>query len=275
MKTELKIKDHFLSKEHFFVSKCEDGVLKTAPDMDEKTLFKYYDSDEYISHNNRGGGIAFFYKVFSKLMLRVKLRLIKGLIRKDSVIVDFGCGKGDFISHLVNHNYRALGVENNKKAKEICTKKNLEVFNSIEEISDKIALVTFWHSFEHLSSPKEVLKKLFKITNGSSYVVLALPNYNSFDAKFYGAFWAAYDVPRHRFHYSKDGINKVMRAAGFKLVKTKPMLLDAFYISMISEKYKNRKLFFLNGIIIGFLSNLSGFISGNFSSSIFVFKKTI
>ena len=68
MKTELKIKDHFLSKEHFFVSKCEDGVLKTAPDMDEKTLFKYYDSDEYISHNNRGGGIAFFYKVFSKLM---------------------------------------------------------------------------------------------------------------------------------------------------------------------------------------------------------------
>ena len=275
MKAELKIKDHFLSKEDFFVSKCEEGVLKTSPDMDEKTLFEYYNSDDYISHNNRRGGIAFFYKVFSKLMLRVKLRLIKGLVRKDSVIVDFGCGKGDFISHLTNNNYCALGVENNNKAKDICVKKNLEVFNSIEEISGKIALVTFWHSFEHLSRPKEVLKKVFKITNYNSYVVLALPNYNSFDAKFYGAYWAAYDVPRHRFHYSKDGIKKLMRAAGFQLVKTKPMLLDAFYISMISEKYKNRKLFFLNGIIIGFLSNLSGFVSGNFSSSIFVFKKTI
>ena len=88
-------------------------------------------------------------------------------------------------------------------------------------------------------------------------------------------FWAAYDVPRHRFHYSVRGIKKLMKSHGFECLKTKPMLLDAFYISIMSEKYKKSKLSFVKGIMVGLISNLIGLFNSSYSSSVFVFKKTI
>ena len=275
MKQDLKIKDHFLSNEVFNVVKHSEGTLKTQPDLDEKTLDKYYDSSQYSSHNNIGGFIGFLYSLSAYIMLRFKLRVLAKHIDKESLIVDFGCGTGGFMSSLKKKKYNVVGVDSNKKARYKCLEKKLTTFKSIKDFKENIDAITFWHSFEHVSNPNEILNQIINQSKNNLTVVIALPNYRSFDAQHYGAFWAAYDVPRHRFHYSQIGIKKLMKSHGFECLKTKPMLLDAFYISIMSEKYKKSKLSFVKGIMVGLISNLLGLFSSSYSSSVFVFKKTI
>ena len=275
MKQDLKIRDHFLTKEVFNVVEHSEGVLKTQPDLDEKTLKKYYDSSQYSSHNNIGGFIGFLYSLSAYIMLRFKFRVLDKHINKESLIVDFGCGTGGFMSSLKKKKYNVVGIDSNKKARDKCLEKKLTTFKSIKDLKENIDAITFWHSFEHVSNPNEILNQIINQSKNNLTVVIALPNYRSFDAQHYGAFWAAYDVPRHRFHYSQIGIKKLMKSHGFECLKTKPMLLDAFYISIMSEKYKKSKLSFFKGIMIGLISNLLGIFSSSYSSSVFVFKKTI
>ena len=208
-------------------------------------------------------------------MLRFKFRVLAKHINKESLIVDFGCGKGSFLSYLKKKKYTVVGVDSNKKARDMCLEKNLKTYKSINDFKENFDTITFWHSFEHVSNPNEILNQIINQSKNNLTVVIALPNYRSFDAKHYGAFWAAYDVPRHRFHYSATGIKKLMKSYGFECLKTKPMLLDAFYISIMSEKYKKSKLSFFKGIMVGLISNLSALYTSNYSSSVFVFKKTI
>ena len=275
MKHNLKIRDHFLSNEVFNVVEHAEGVLKTHPDLDEKNLDKYYDSSQYSSHNNNGGFIGFLYSLSSYIMLRFKLRTLAKHINKESFIVDFGCGKGGFLSYLKKKKYTVVGVDNSKKARDKCLEKNLKVYKSINDIKENIDTITFWHSFEHISNPSEILDQIISQSKKNLTVVIALPNHRSFDAKYYGSFWAAYDVPRHRFHYSARGITKLMKSHGFEFLNTQPMLLDSFYISIMSEKYKKSKLPFVKGIVVGLISNALGFFNSTYSSSVFVFKKTI
>ncbi len=275
MKQDLKIRDHFLTKEVFNVVEHSEGVLKTQPDLDEKTLKKYYDSSQYSSHYNIDGFIGFLYSLSAYVMLRFKFKVLAKHINKESLIVDFGCGKGGFLSYLKKKKYTVVGVDSNKKARDMCLEKNLKTYKSINDFKENIDTITFWHSFEHVSNPNEILDQIISQSKDNLTVVIALPNYRSFDAKHYGSFWAAYDVPRHRFHYSQIGIKKLMKSHGFECLKTKPMWLDAFYISIMSEKYRKNKLSFFKGIIAGLISNLSALYTSNYSSSVFVFKKTI
>ncbi len=275
MKQDLKIRDHFLTKEVFNVFEHSEGVLKTQPDLDEKTLKKYYDSSQYSSHNNIGGFIGFLYSLSARIMLGFKFRVLAKHINKESLIVDFGCGTGGFMSSLKKKKYNVVGVDSNKKARDKCLEKKLTTFKSIKDFKENIDVITFWHSFEHVSNPNEILNQIINQSKNNLTVVVALPNYRSFDAKHYGSFWAAYDVPRHRFHYSQIGIKNLMKSHGFECSKTKPMFLDAFYISIMSEKYKKSKLSFVKGIMVGLISNLAGLFSSSYSSSVFVFKKTI
>ena len=275
MKIEKKIKDHFLTKESFNLVKHDEGVLRTIPDLSDNALSKYYQSEQYASHNRVKGFLGSLYVFFSRQMLKFKFGTIKRYIKEEGLVVDFGCGNGDFLSYLSAQNKKVIGIENNKRAVELCEKRQIKVLSSIFSVQSKINVITFWHSFEHLSNPEKVIKAVKKQTDKDSVVVVALPNYKSFDAKYYDRFWAAYDVPRHRFHYSKLGIKQTMKKFGFQCVKTKPMFLDAFYISMISEKYKNNKLFFVKGFVVGMMSNLFAFFNSNYSSSLFVFKKSI
>ena len=275
MKKDLKIKDHFLSKEVFNVVEHSEGVLKTQPNLDEKNLSKYYDSNQYSSHNDIGGFIGFLYSLSAYIMLRVKFRTLVKYVNKESLIVDFGCGTGGFLSYLKKKKYTVVGVDSNKKARDMCLEKNLKTYKSINDFKENFDTITFWHSFEHVSKPNEILDQIISQSKDNLTVVIALPNYRSFDAKHYGVFWAAYDVPRHRFHYSQIGIKKLMKSHGFECLKTKPMLLDAFYISILSEKHRKNKLSFFKGIIAGLISNLSALYTSNYSSSVFVFKKTI
>ena len=274
MKKQLKIKDHLVSKEDFLVLEHLPGVLKTQPHITDKELAKYYESAQYISHSSGTGLFDGVYAFFSRLMLSKKFNLIKKHLDKDSVVLDFGCGKGAFVSFLSNKGYDSIGIENNKNAIKQCVENNIKTKPSIKEIATGFKAICFWHSFEHLSNYKQILSSISELIDDHGTVLIALPNYESFDAKYYGSFWAAYDVPRHRFHFSSAGLINTMSDAGFTFIKKHPLLLDAFYVSMLSEKYKNNKLYFLFGFVVGLISNCLGLLSSNFSSSTYIFKKS-
>ena len=191
MKIEKKIKDYFLTKDNFTLVKHDKGVLRTMPDLSDSALSKYYESEQYASHNKVKGFLGSVYVFFSRLMLKLKFGTIKRYIKKEGLIVDFGCGNGDFLSYVSAQNKKVIGIENNKRAIEVCEKRQINVLRSVSSIQSKINVITFWHSFEHLSNPEKVITAVKKNTDKDSIVVVALPNYKSFDAKYYGNFWAA------------------------------------------------------------------------------------
>ena len=273
MRQDLKIKDQLVTGEDFTVSEYLDGVLMTKPVLSEKDLFKYYDSSKYISHNKGRGLFNRLFDFFSKRMLRKKFNMIKPYIKQNSLVADFGCGNGGFLSFVSKKGLNTVGIENNPTAIKGCRLKKLKTHKSLNDIKQNVNFISFWHSFEHVSNYNEILTQLNKLLKKDGVVLIALPNFLSYDAIYYKDMWAAYDVPRHRYHFSPAGLKSVMCNAGFDFIKKHPLLLDSYYISMLSEKYKKNKLFFLKGLIVGFVSNFTAIFTSNYSSSAFVFKK--
>ena len=157
-------------------------------------------------------------------------------------------------------------------AKQKTTKtKFIENLNEIENGS--LDVITLWHVFEHIENQTEILSLFYDKLKSNGHLIIAVPNCTSYDAKYYKDFWAAYDVPRHIFHFSKKGMEKFFNTENWKLEKIKPLLLDSYYISILSEKYKKNPLFWIFGGILGAISNIKASKNGEFSSLVYIIKK--
>ena len=139
--------------------------------------------------------------------------------------------------------------------------------------NEQFDVISLWHVLEHVPDLEEKIKEIARVLKNQGHALIAVPNYKSYDAQYYKEFWAAYDVPRHLWHFSKISIEKLFEKEGLKLVATKPMLFDSFYVSMLSEKYKNGRMNMIKAFCIGFLSNLKGFATKEYSSHIYILKK--
>lgn len=271
----LQLKDYFLTQEEFEITETQiPGVLKTLPEP--KDLGKYYDSKNYISHNQDSKSFKEkIYKYFQKINLNYKRNLLTAVLFQNAKVLDYGCGTGDFLE-FCKDDFQMIGFEPNEKAREIAIQKA----NSAQFISDIEALenssldaITLWHVFEHLKNPEEMLEIFKNKLKDSGQMIIALPNYKSYDAKFYGKYWAAYDVPRHLFHYSQEGMQNILSQKNLKITKIKPLHFDAFYVSILSEKYRKNPFFPLFGMTIGAISNFKAVKSGEFSSLIYFIEK--
>ncbi|MCK0130381.1 class I SAM-dependent methyltransferase [Flavobacteriaceae bacterium F08102] len=265
--------DHSVSKESFTLVYNEVlSLYKTDPVP--KDLASYYESDEYISHtDSKKTIIEFIYQTVRRVTLRQKLRLINRVAIQKSVL-DIGCGTGDFIKVCENAGWNAVGIEPHEGARKIAQNKcNGTVHASIEHIETQFDVVTMWHVLEHVVDLEYYLEQLTRLVKPKGSLIIAVPNYRSDDAKHYGAYWAAYDVPRHVWHFSQESIQQLFKERPFTLVETRGMKFDAFYVSLLSEKYKNGKGNFLNAFWQGFRSNWRARRSSEYSSLIYVLKK--
>ena len=171
-------------------------------------------------------------------------------------------------------------IEPSQKAKELAkekiTSKNA-LRNDLKELFDEepaqYDMITMWHVLEHVPNLLEYIDKLKQLLTKDGYLIVAVPNFKSYDANHYKEFWAAYDVPRHLWHFSEDSIRQIFGRNDFELVETLPLLFDSFYVSFLSEKYKTGKSNLVNGFINGLNSNLKAKGSGEYSSKIYVLKK--
>ena len=272
----LTVKDHSVSKETFklFHDK-EIDLVYIHPQPSEQNLPSYYESEDYISHTD--GKRSLFEKVYhfiKSIALKNKLNLINSLQTSKGTLLDIGAGTGEFLSVAKENGWQTVGVEPSEKAKSIALKKGVAFMENTSDLDDaSIDVITMWHVLEHVPDVEKQIVELKRLLKPEGIILIAVPNFNSFDAKYYGAFWAAYDVPRHLWHFSKTAIQSLFKKEGLQLVKVLPMKFDSFYVSLLSEKYKSGRMNFLNRLYIGLKSNWVGNQEMEYSSHIYVIKK--
>ncbi len=274
----LWLKDEFLTKEDFHICECLNcGLLYTMPRPSKDKIGDYYKSDEYYSHQeNKKGFIPKIYEAIKKVNLRHKYKLATKGISKGKLL-DIGCGVGDFLHTTEEHGWECTGVEPSEEAKTIARKRikgEIIASEDLEQIPDAgFDLITMWHVLEHIDDLKWQVEQLQRLVNPQGRIVIAVPNYKSYDAQLYKELWAAYDVPRHLNHFSKTTLTKIFKSKGLELKKTEKLIWDAYYISYMSEQYKHHSLPLIKGAFRGLVSNCKARRSGEWSSMVYVFEK--
>jgi 2-polyprenyl-3-methyl-5-hydroxy-6-metoxy-1,4-benzoquinol methylase len=273
--------DNTVSKENFDIVACKNCSFKfTNPRPNEEEIRKYYKSETYISHTNtKKGLVAKLYQLVRKQTLKNKLKLLNKLKKNKGSILDVGCGTGMFLEICKNDGWNIEGIEPDEDARKIAEKqlgRTLEsnILNSLKEKSFDI--ITMWHVLEHIHKLNETIKWVNKRLNPNGYLIIAVPNYKSKDAQIYQENWAAYDLPRHLYHFSKESLKELMQKNDFEILDRRPMYFDSFYVSMLSTKYKYGKVNYIESILSGIKSNLWAKENDkNYSSVIYIFKKKI
>ena len=271
-----KVKDHAVSGEFFELVPVDSmEMLETTPRP--LNLEKYYESQDYISHtDSRRNWFEWIYQAVRSKAIRRKLKLISNEVAVKGELLDFGCGTGDFLSKAYSEGWNITGVEPNSAARNVANQKTGNAVLSIEEFDKsnqkKFDVITLWLVLEHLDDPVKWLSNFKALLKNEGVLIIAVPNHKSFDAGYYKSFWAAYDVPRHLWHFSKQSIHKLSEQCNLKLEKISPMHFDAYYVSLLSEKYKSGWMNIFNAFFIATRSNLKASGNGEYSSLIYVLK---
>ena len=274
-KLYIQVKDHLLSQKTFSIVKnTGKPYLVTRPKPEIKDINNYYESKDYQSHKlNPKSIFEKFYSLFRNVMLIRKERLIRVFFKKPAEVLDIGSGTGDFLIYLKKRGWSVTGCEPSKKARAHTKQKIFYIDLEKKGIQKEFDLITLWHSIEHVYDLKKTVGKINAIIKQKGYLIVACPNYKSWDANYYQENWAAWDVPRHLRHFNKESIKETLTHYGFEEVTTKPLFLDSIYVSILSEKILMSNVPFIKGLFFGLVSNIVGLTTKNYSSHIYVFKK--
>ena len=269
----LNCKDNTVSGDYFEVMvNTEYEMLVTYPVP--KNIEDYYKSEAYISHTDSKK--TFFdksYQAVKNHTLKQKLLLLNSFKSGSKSVLDFGAGTGDFLKICKNNNWQVLGIEPSAEARENAVKKGVHLKENLLDVTNqKFDVITLWHVLEHVENLKNTIKVLKSLLQPEGRIVVAVPNYKSYDAEFYKEHWAAYDVPRHLWHFSQKAIRKLFLEAEMIVEETLPMKFDSYYVSLLSEKYKTGKSNPVKAFYRGFLSNHSAKSTTEYSSLIYVIK---
>lgn len=239
-------------------------------------LENYYKSEAYISHSNTSKSfLDKLYQRVRKYTLKRKVSLINSFDVSGKKILDVGCGTGDFLATAQNDGWEVHGVEPSKEARIVSATKNIDALEDFSQLKeDGFDVITLWHVLEHVPNLLTYIETLKNKLKPDGVLLIAVPNYKSFDAGHYKNYWAAYDVPRHLWHFSQRSIQKLFSEVGMTVGKVIPMKFDSYYVSMLSEKYKYGKNRFFKALCIGFLSNRKARVSSEYSSLIYLIKNT-
>jgi len=255
-------KDYTVSGERFEIWECKNCTQRFTQNIPGKEeIGKYYQSENYISHSDTSKGlINYIYHKVRKRTLAQKRKLIENATgKKTGKILDVGCGTGAFLHAMANAKWNITGLEPDSKARE----KALELYGlQLEQIEKFYSLpvqtfdaITMWHVLEHVHDLHDYINQLKKLLKPGGKLFIAVPNYTSYDAAIYKEFWAAYDVPRHLYHFSPESMKKLLNTHGLKIEMEKPMWYDSVYVSMLSEQYKTGRPHPLKALISGLISN--------------------
>lgn len=274
----MKVKDWSISKEDFYLVQCNGcGLVLTNPRPGEEEIGPYYESQDYVSHSDTKDGIINkLYQMVKSYTIGRKVEMVNALAPRKSIL-DVGCGTGDFVGTCKNSGWTVQGVEPNRTARDLVSAKYgfvpNESFEKANYEKGTLGIITMWHVLEHVHRLDYYLSSYYELLDKNGILVIAVPNYTSYDAQHYQAHWAAYDVPRHIWHFSPDTMMQLCKRYGFELKETLPMWFDSFYVSMLSEKYKNGGNI-VKAFYIGLVSNIKALLhKGTCSSQIYIFVK--
>jgi len=271
-------KDHLLTGESFAITKCNDcSFLFTNPRPLAENISRYYQSKEYISHADKATNLTnAVYKIARHFTLKQKVSLINTL-SDQKTILDYGCGTGDFLLTCKKKGWIINGLEPDDIARNKAISKTDEnIYAKIEQLNDakKVSVITLWHVLEHIPDLNYTMNMLKRKLDTKGKMLIAVPNIKSLDAQLYKENWAAYDVPRHLYHFSMQTMKLLLKNHGLKIHNILPMKLDSFYVSLLSEKYTNGKSNFVKSFVNGYKSNIyAKKNNNNYSSVIYIAGK--
>ena len=277
-KTVLQLKDYFLSKEDFAIMECPQcGLRFTNPRPASEVIGKYYQSEAYYSHQqNKKGLVPRIYEFVKSFNIKRKVSLAIGDLPQGRLL-DIGCGVGDFLVHVKEQGWKVQGVEPSEDAKKIAESrlgflpKSPSDYSNFEEHSFDV--ITLWHVLEHIDDLHFQTSEIVRLLKPGGRLVLALPNYQSFDCHYYKEKWAAWDVPRHLNHFAPDMLRGMFVSLGFQVIDTQKLIWDSFYISYMSERFLGHSLPLVRGAWVGLRSNGKARKNGMYSSLVYRFQK--
>jgi len=271
-------KDFTFSQKIFSIQECSKCKFKfTSPRPTFNEISSYYKSEDYVSHTNtKNGLINRLYHLIRTYTLIKKLQLIMRFSVKKGKLFDYGCGTGAFLSFCKKNGWQTFGFEPDDQARKIAIDNGADVSNNTDSFDINLScdVFTMWHVLEHVHDFDLLFSFINKHLKANGLFVVAVPNPTSFDAIYYKENWAAFDLPRHLYHFSPENVKDLVEKNGFKLIKIMPMVFDSFYVSMLSEKYKSVKVNYFKAFFVGLKSNLKAINNPTeYSSQIYLFKK--
>lgn len=275
LRQEQKVVDYFGSQELFNIVLCKQCQTRyTSPRPDQKSIVSYYKSSSYASHGDSIGLI--FDKVYS-IIQSINFKSKKRILDKYTLSknhLDFGCGTGSFLDYLRKQHWQVTGVEPDTDARNNINK-YITSHSSLDELAKgkQFSSISLFHALEHVHELEKTLNTLIDRLDKNGVIILALPNYKSFDAHHYANFWAGYDVPRHLYHFSQKSIHQLAKTFGLNIVATHPLKFDSYYVSLLSEEYKNGRKKYFAALLNGFRSNRKAKTTGEYSSLIYILSK--
>lgn len=274
----IEVEDYSVSHQKFqLLHNAEYDILKTYPQPSLENLGQYYESEDYISHTD--GKRSLFEKVYQVVKTKNisdKVKIITSANKGTGKLLDLGCGTGDFLAIAKTVGWETVGYEPNDKARNLAQSKNVTLVANTADLADaSFDVITMWHVLEHVPNVEAQITELRRLVKPGGTIVIAVPNFKSYDAKYYKNFWAAYDVPRHLWHFSKTAIKKLFEEQALFLEEVKPMTFDSYYVALLSEKYKSGKMNPFKAFWIGFKSNFNAMNTNEYSSHIYIIKKEV
>ena len=258
----LSTKDYVASNEHFNLFLDSKTNIVWTDVAEDHNHNKYYENENYLPHNEKKGLFSFFYKLSQNIMFSYKLKVLKKILQPSTIILDYGSGDGHFAEFLKKQkiNVHAYDPIINKP-------------KNSQTIDNQYDMIMMWHVLEHVPDINKTVIALEKKLKHNGALVVAVPNRDSFDSKAYGEHWAAWDVPRHLYHFNHNSLENLMKEKGFSLISKHPLWLDSYYVSYLSSKYKKSIFPWINSLVIGSLSNILAIITSKYSSSFYIFKR--
>jgi SAM-dependent methyltransferase len=272
----LNATDHTVSHQTFAIWQCDECGLRFTQDVpDAASIGDYYRSEDYISHSNTSKGLVNrLYHLIRQQTQADKYRLIVSATRtKQGQLLDIGAGAGAFAGYMQGRGWGVTGLEPDMVARERARIDYGVQLLDTGELSglpaENYDAITLWHVLEHVHDLHPYMERLKTLVKKSGRIFIAVPNYTSFDARVYKQAWAAYDVPRHLYHFSPDAMEVLLAQHGLQLQFSQPMWYDSIYISMLSEKYRgNGRGNLPRAVVNGAISNIRAFIDKSRCSSL-------
>ena len=275
IKAALTAEDYTVSHKAFVIWECGQCTLRFTQDVpDAATIGPYYKSEDYISHTNTTKGLVntLYHMVRNQTLSTKRLLLCSATRLKQGKMLDIGAGTGAFVAHMAENGWEVTGLEPDESAREVASSQHkvrlLPMSDFYSLPPESYDAITLWHVLEHVHDLHAYVGQLGRLLKKEGRIFIAVPNYTSYDARIYKGAWAAYDVPRHLYHFSPDAMEDLLARHGLQLQVTRPMWFDSFYISMLSEKYRNGKGNIVKAFFMGLISNLKAFVDKSHCSSL-------
>ena len=279
LKTVMRVKDYLVSGELFELAECSTcGVRITQDAPGAGTIDRYYKSEEYISHSNTKKGIInrLYHQVRKYTLVQKRKWVEKWTRRQQGRLLDIGAGSGAFVAEMKGSGWEVTGLEPDPQARKVAQQDHGIVLNDISLLGSlppgTFDAITLWHVLEHVHDLQGYIRKIHELLAPDGVLFIAVPNYESADAVYFAEYWAAYDVPRHLYHFSPGSMQQLLNGQGLEIASQIAMRFDSYYVSLLSNKAKTGSNRFFHSFWKGFQSNLRAKRYGA-SSMLYIAKK--